>query len=313
MDLHTKCRPKLLKEVVGQPGVVSSLKAKVRRGEIPHALLFHGPSGCGKTTLARIIATKVGCKQPIEVDAATHGGIDDARKLFEGASYKDLSGDAKCYIIDEAHALSRQAWQALLKTLEEPPDHVFIILCTTEVAKVPRTIQTRCARYKLSEVSRTDLADLIDSVRQREGIDLADESIIDLIARESMGSPRQALVYLDMVSAAQSRKDAVRIIAAAEQTPDAHALCRVLVDAQSSPKAKWQKAHRLLSGMQDASPESIRLIVLAYVTKAALGSKPEACGRYLRIIDEFSRPTNASEGLAPILLATWHSIREGGD
>ena len=152
--------------MLGQNAVVQSLQHFEQSGTWPHTFLFTGPSGCGKTTLARIIARKVGCQRQnlLEVDAATHTGIDAMRELADQLQYRGIGGDVKVAIIDECHALSKQSWQSLLKIVEEPPNHVYFVFCTTETGKVPNTISTRAASYTLGPLPQDAIVQFVEDI-----------------------------------------------------------------------------------------------------------------------------------------------------
>jgi DNA polymerase-3 subunit gamma/tau len=155
MALYRAYRPSVFDEVRGQESVVSVLEAAVKKGEIAHAYLFAGGRGTGKTSMARILARAVGTseKDMYEMDAASNRGIDEIRELREGVATHPFESNYKFYIIDEAHALTKDAWGALLKTLEEPPAHVVFVLATTELDRVPETIRSRCQVFRFSKPS----------------------------------------------------------------------------------------------------------------------------------------------------------------
>jgi len=221
--LARKWRPKLFDDVIGQEYITKTLKNAVASGKIAHALIFSGPRGVGKTSTARIVAMSLNCEkgstpQPcsscnfcleisegnsldvIEIDAASHTGVKDIREIIENIKYLPSSGKTKIYIIDEAHMLSQSAFNALLKTLEEPPPHVMFILATTEVQKIPVTILSRCQRYDFKKVSTEKIKDRIKLVTSKENLKLTDETLY-LIAQESDGSLRDALSLLDQLVA----------------------------------------------------------------------------------------------------------------
>lgn len=220
--LYRKYRPQSPHEVIGQEHVVRALVGAVKERRLSHAFLFCGPRGTGKTSTARILARMVNCEQGptaepcgkceqclrirdgshldvVEIDAASHGGVDDARELRERAPTAPAMGREKVYIIDEAQRLSREAFDALLKLFEEPPEGVRFVLATTEPHKMPPTIVGRCQRFDFRRVSSDAVADHLERVAKQEGIVLA-RSAAETIARHSEGSVRDALSLLDQSS-----------------------------------------------------------------------------------------------------------------
>lgn len=223
--LARKYRPQNLSQLVGQDNLVQSLKNAFSQNAIPHAILLHGIRGVGKTTTARIIAKSLNClgekgdlTQPqiapcdvcvscqgiladrhmdvIEIDAASHTGVDDMRELTESSQYKAVQGRYKVFIIDEVHMLSKSAFNALLKTLEEPPPHVKFILATTEIKKIPDTILSRCMRFDLATMQSPTIIRHLQSILEKENIK-AEQSALAIIARAADGSMRDALSLLD--------------------------------------------------------------------------------------------------------------------
>ena len=212
--LYRKWRPRRLVEVVGQDAVTQTLRNAVSLGRIAHAYLFTGPRGTGKTSTARIMAKAANCREPqdgepddacdicqsinegrsldlIEIDAASNRGIDDIRDLRDKVGYTPHEGRYKVYIIDEVHMLTEPAFNALLKTLEEPPAHAIFILATTEIHKVPLTIISRCQRYDFRRLSLDTIQTQLDTLAQREG-HTAEPEALELLARSSSGSLRDA-------------------------------------------------------------------------------------------------------------------------
>jgi len=220
--LARKWRPQNFDEVVGQQFITTTLKNSLSSGKVAHAILFSGPRGVGKTSTARILAKSINCdKGPtptpcsvctncieisegkfidvIEIDAASHTGVGDVREIIENIKYLPVSGKTKVYIIDEVHMLSNSAFNALLKTLEEPPGHALFILATTEVSKIPLTILSRCQKYDFKKVSSNDIKNSLKQITSRENIEI-DDSTIHMIASESDGSLRDALSLLDKLN-----------------------------------------------------------------------------------------------------------------
>ena len=220
--LYRTYRPSTFDEVAGQQHIVRTIKNALRTGKIAHAYLFAGPRGTGKTTMAKLLAKALNCEEGIgcqcnecknckainegthpdvlEIDAASNNGVDEIRDLIDKVKYGTILGRYKVYIIDEVHMMTPGAFNALLKTLEEPPEHVIFILATTEPHKILPTILSRCQRYDFSKVSDEDIKMRIATVLKAEGIQYNDEAI-DLIVSLADGGMRDALSILDQVLA----------------------------------------------------------------------------------------------------------------
>jgi DNA polymerase-3 subunit gamma/tau len=223
--LYRKYRPRNWNQVIGQQQVVLTLQHAIAADRVGHAYLFAGPRGTGKTTLARILAKAVNCladqtaERPcnkcdhctavnenrfldlIEMDAASNTGVEDVRDLRDKIGFAPSQGRYKVYIIDEAHMLSTPAFNALLKTLEEPPPHAIFVLATTEIHKIPATVLSRCQRHEFRRVAVDDIVGNLKSIVQQEGWQAEDEAL-GLIARQATGSIRDAQSLLDQLSSA---------------------------------------------------------------------------------------------------------------
>ncbi|MFA4975163.1 MAG: DNA polymerase III subunit gamma/tau [Candidatus Paceibacterota bacterium] len=200
LALYRKYRPQSFKEVLGQDHIVKVLESSVETNKVSHAYLFVGTRGTGKTSVARIFAKEIGVSENdlYEIDAASNRGIEDIRELRDGVRVLPFDSKYKVYIIDEVHMLSKDAWGALLKTLEEPPKHVIFILATTEVHKVPETIVSRCQVFTFRKASDLVSKNMILEVAKKEGFEL-DNSTAELIAILGDGSFRDALGTLQKV------------------------------------------------------------------------------------------------------------------
>jgi DNA polymerase-3 subunit gamma/tau len=200
--LYRKYRPQQFADVIGQNHIVKTLESSAKADRIAHAYLFTGSRGTGKTSVARIFARAIGTSQNdiYEMDAASNTGVDDVREIIEAVRYASVSARYKIYIVDEVHMLSKNAFNALLKTLEEPPPHVKFIFATTEVNKVPVTVLSRCQRFDLRRVPAETLARHFADIVTAEGA-TAEPEALALIARAAEGSVRDGLSVLDQALA----------------------------------------------------------------------------------------------------------------
>ncbi len=236
-------------EVVGQEPIAKTLKTAIATNRVAHAYLFTGTRGVGKTSMARIFAKALNAVDDkgkplpevadaimkgqdvdvIEIDAASNNSVEEARNLIANAVYKPMRGRKKVYIIDEVHMLTIQAFNALLKTMEEPPEHVVFILCTTETHKVPATIQSRCQRFDFRNIPTTEIGRHLASVIKAEGAS-AEPELIHAVARLGNGSMRDALSLLDRLMASGEKKLTLKLLDELLGLPD-RKLVDDLVDA----------------------------------------------------------------------------------
>ena len=205
--LYRKYRPQTFNDIVGQNHIVSVLKNAIDRDQISHAYLFYGSRGTGKTSIAKIFANEVNSNEVyqkdnvdiIEIDAASNNGVDEVRDIKEAIKFLPTEGKYKVYIIDEVHMLTTAAFNALLKTLEEPPAHVIFILATTEIHKIPATILSRCQRFEFKNLSQDQLIDRLRYIAKEENL-VIEEAAIEKIATLAKGGLRDAISILDQVS-----------------------------------------------------------------------------------------------------------------
>jgi len=254
--LYRKYRPESFADVRDQDHIVSVLEGAIKKGEIPHALLFSGTRGTGKTTLARIFASAIGTSAMdlYEIDAASNRGIDDIRELKEAVHTLPYESEQKVYIIDEVHMLTKEAFNALLKTLEEPPAHVVFILATTEEEKLLDTILSRCQVFKMHSPSRAVLAKTVTDVAKKEGFELSTDAA-DLIAIAADGSFRDALGVTQKV-----------IMASGDKIGDADEVAAII----GAPKVATMQA--LLSALHENNTDAA-LTAIATATSTQVDMK----------------------------------------
>ncbi|HOU14587.1 MAG TPA: DNA polymerase III subunit gamma/tau [Anaerolineae bacterium] len=251
--LYRKWRPQTFDDVVGQEHIVRTLRNALQTGRLHHAYLLAGPRGTGKTTTARLIAKAVNCLSPLperpcdhceicraitdgrlmdlsEIDAASNTGVDNIRELLEKVGFRPTQARYKVYVVDEVHMLSTAAFNALLKTLEEPPEHVIFVLATTEVHKIPETILSRCQRFEFRRIPLTGLVGQLKTIADAEGIAVEPEAL-DLIARAATGSMRDAISLFDQMAAGGAvTADYVRLMLGAERREVVQSLLQAWLD-----------------------------------------------------------------------------------
>lgn len=236
-SLYRIHRPATFADVVGQEQVTRPLEEAANSKKIGHAYLFAGSRGLGKTSVARIFASAIGCTENdlYEVDAASNNSVEDIRALTEGVYTLPFASPYKVYILDEVHMLSKGAWNAFLKTLEEPPAHAVFILATTELEKVPETVQSRCQVFEFKKPTRAILAKMITAVTKKEGRTLAPDAA-ELIALLAEGSYRDALSVLQKVFVAAAGKllsrEMVEAATGAPRKEQVHALIAALAKGE---------------------------------------------------------------------------------
>ncbi|MBU0778301.1 AAA family ATPase [Patescibacteria group bacterium] len=266
--LHLKYRPSNFDEFVGNKGVISSIKSVLERKDgIPHSFLFTGPSGCGKTTLARITKEHLNCSDMDfqELNVANVRGIDTIREIGQSCGYSPHEGPIKIFLLDEAQKLTSDAQNALLKLLEDTPNHVYFILCTTDPEKLIKTIKTRCHTYQVQSLLDRDIKELLNKVLKKEEVKGFPEKAIDEICKASLGSPRQALVILDsVIDIADDDELIASVINYSIDEKSVIDLCKALLEKQ-----KWSVVSKVLKGIND-EPEKVRYAVLGYMDSVLL-------------------------------------------
>ena len=286
MSLHTKYRPKTLDDFAGNRMLVDSLQSLLTKDsvDIPHTYLFIGPRGCGKTTLARIFAMMLNCSgfDLKEQNAADFRGIDSSREIVRRMRLKSLDAKGnRGWIIDEVHKWTNDAQNAILKALEEPPEHVFFFLCTTDPQKLLKTIRSRCIIYEVSTLSFKQIIKLLKEITNKEKKHVPGEVLMQ-IAQDSQGHPREALTILEKVIDLPERQMLRTARQSAAQENKAIDLCKALING-----ADWNVVKKILSGLQDEEPENIRRYIIAACHNILL---KEDNPRAFLVLDTFREP-----------------------
>jgi DNA polymerase-3 subunit gamma/tau len=286
--LARKHRPKKLEDVVGNEAVVESIRSLFKRDKenIPHAFLFHGPRGCGKTTMGRIVGNLLGCPEEEiqEYNTANLRGIETVRDIAEKCPYATLSGNIRVYILDEVHRQTKDAQNALLKLLEEPPEDVYFILCTTEPESLLPTVSGRCHSYLMKSLKPTEMTTLIDRILEKEKFNSKEypTTIKKEIYRLAEGLPRNALILLDSVI---DMDDEDLIIASLSNVDLTEVNGKEVFQALLN-RDNWDKIRKQVKALlTDNEPEKVRRALLGYMEAVLYNSK--ANNRASEIIEEF--------------------------
>lgn len=307
VELYRKYRPKNFSEIVGQEGAVRKLATLGKQKKIPHVILFSGASGCGKTTLARILRKKLNCSDHDfkELNIGDYKGIDTIRNIREKMNLAPIAGDTRVYLLDEAHQLSPAAQDAILKILEDTPDHVYFFLCTTHPGKLKTTIRTRCEEIAVRLLKKDEIIALTRRVAESEGMVLT-EMGADKISELAEGSARKALVLLHSLTGIEDEDQQIEVLSSSNAEAQANELGYVLMN----PKGNLPRALKILRELDD-EPEKVRHLVLIYVRKAYLNPKstPATRERAYVVINAFR--DNFYDSLEAGLIAACHEVLVG--
>ncbi len=284
MSLITEYRPEAFSEIVGNRELIVALDSVLlRESGVPHAFLFSGDTGCGKTTLGRIVRNCLGCSDNNyrEIDSADFRGIDTIRDIRQSSRLAGFQGGVRVFLLDECHQLSRDAQNALLKGLEDPPKHVYYILCTTDPQKLLPTIVGRCSHFQVTPLSEREIVKLLRRVSKAYGSTIPKDVCIQ-IAEDSFGRPRDALQLLDKIIDLPEDKMLSVVTQEAERQSEIIELCRALIKMEP-----WSVIAPILRGLKGKDPEKIRRAIRGYCV-SILEKKDEP--RAFLILDALDTP-----------------------
>lgn len=303
-ELYLRYRPKKFSEVIGQESAVNTLVDMGRRKAMPHVLLFVGGSGTGKTTLARIVARKLKCTglDFLELNAAKERGIEMVRGISQRMGLAPVSSPCRIWLLDEVGLLTHEGQSALLKMLEDTPQHVYFFLATTNPEKLKETIKTRCTTIACRAIRTADLELLVAKIAAAEGKTL-DELVVEKIAETAQGSARAALVILHQIIGMETVEKQMAGIGDVDVSGDGFKIAQLL----NNGRTRWPEMSAALSAT-DADPEGIRYVILGYFRKVLVG-KGGNPARAAAIIESFQY--NFFDSKAAGLAAACYSVIGG--
>lgn len=305
MSLYQKYRPTKLGSVKGNEETKSALNQMLSDlDSCPHVFLFYGETGCGKTTLARIVATQLGCKinssDYTEINFADLRGIDTIREIIKQSQFRPIESNCRVWVLDECQRMTVDAQNALLKILEDSPNHVYFILCTTDPQKLLATIKGRCSQFQVKPLIDDDMLSLLKKIVKAEGEELEDK-IYDQIITDSKGHARNAIQTLEQVlSVPESKRLEIAQKNALEESL-AIDLCRALLNKRTT----WTDIQKILAGLREIEPETIRRAVIGYAANTLINKDFPICGL---ILEEFISPFYDS-GFPQLVYAAYSVIK----
>ena len=304
MSLDLKHRPPNLEAIIGNEDLVKSLSSVLAKKDKPHSYLLTGPSGCGKTTIGRIIKSMLECsdRDYHEINSADARGIDDVRAIQKQMMFKPSGGPVQVWVIDECHKMTNDAQNAFLKTLEEPYQHVYIVLCTTDPQKLLKTIKTRCTSFEVEELSSREISKLLKKTIKKENKEIEKE-VLNQIIKDSLGCPRMALKILDKIIDLPEEEQLECAKQAAEQESQTIELCRILMKDNPS----WKSIAGIIKNLlKTTSEESIRRAVLGYFNAVLLNSGNPVAYHIMSCFEQ----SYFYSGKAGLTISCWEAIQD---
>jgi len=295
MALHTDFRPKTLDDIYGNKIVIKAIKKLLSNKDRPHSYLLTGPRGCGKTTIARILAKEFGCNVDvdfIEINTASFRGIDTAREVIKKVNYPPMGGKARVWFFDECHQITKDAQEALLKVVEQPPEHTYFIFSTTDPQDLKPTLKDRCASFDLKPLSSKDCFRLVRDTLNKLDKKL-DTETIKQICDTAEGRPRTTLVLLEKVLSVDTEDEIQQILQSSDEFIEMNV--SKLVNALMK-KASWKQITTILKALNKQDPEQIRRAVVGYLGAILMNSDNK---RVFSMMLNFSEPyyNNGKAGL----------------
>jgi DNA polymerase-3 subunit gamma/tau len=280
MELYKKYRPTILSEMVGNKATIQLLSSFAKKGNLPHAIMFTGQKGCGKTTLGRILKTELNCADCDykELDTGVFRGIDTVREIREQMKFLPIKSKVKLFLLDECHMIGRgneeknEAQNALLKALEDTPKHVHFILCTTNPERMISAVKSRCVEIQLQALTEPEMILLLKKVCKKEGKVLPTK-VVKQIITYAEGSPRNALQLLEKALNLTDEKDMLNAVKSEllDQSAAVNELCQAMLKT-----GEWGKVRKVLQGLKNEDPESIRRQIIGYAGAVLLNGNDAA-------------------------------------
>jgi DNA polymerase-3 subunit gamma/tau len=285
-ELYKLYRPRSLDDVIGNDVAVSFLRDVLEGDAVPHTLLFHGPSGCGKTTLARIVSRELNCSKLDlhEMNCSSFRGIDTIREITRTMILAPTAGDVRVWILDEFHQMSKDGQNAALKILEDTPDHVYFLLCTTDPQKLLPAIRSRATSVECEPLSLNEMEKLVKLVCRKEEIKL-DSKVLDKLIELAEGRARTALVMLGKVSKLSKEQQIKALQHAKDEENVAIDLCRLLVNKKGRPS--WKAVAKCLKDLKEET-EAVRWAVLGYARSGLVDGwcDPDLCEEVISLFQD---------------------------